>query len=193
MISEFNKMIKGDLYNSFDTQLVLLRQRASDILYTLNSLTAARENEKGALLNTLFKRDMSQIKINTPFSCDYGVNIKIGDDTSLDYGCIFIDSGIIEIGKRCKIGPGVFISSAVKSPKNVERIEGLENTMPVFIGDNVWIGAGATICAGVRIGNGTAISPESVVTRDIPANCIAEGNPCKVIKWLENDPDDIVL
>ncbi|MEG0899201.1 MAG: sugar O-acetyltransferase [Oscillospiraceae bacterium] len=192
MLSELNKMVKGELYNSLDTQLVLLRQRASDILSTLNSLPPSREEEKILLLSTLFKRDVYDIKINTPFSCDYGINIKVGKECIFDYGCIMNDGGVIQIGDRCNIGPGVFITTAKKVSPKVERLEGLETTMPVVIGDDVWIGAGSVIHAGVIIGNGTAISPESVVTRNIPANCIAGGNPCQVITWLEED-DDIIL
>ncbi len=192
LLSEFNKMVQGELYNCFDTQLVLLRQRASDILFTMNTLPPARDAEKYQLMKTLLKSDIVNLKLNTPFSCEYGLNIKMGQDCVIDYGCIFLDYGIIQIGNRCNFGPGVMVTTAVKASPKVERLQGLENTMPVVIGDDVWIGAGCVINAGVIIGNGTAIAPESVVTRNIPSNCVASGNPAQVVKWLDED-DDIIL
>ena len=120
--------------------------------------------------------------VEPPFYCCYGTNITIGEGSYLNFNCNFVDDGKINIGKKVMFGPAVTIAT-VGHPINPKMREYMY-TDPVTIGDNCWIGAGATICPGVSIGENSVIGAGSVVVHDIPANCVAAGNPCRVIREI---------
>ena len=117
-----------------------------------------------------------------PFYCCYGTNITIGEGSYLNFNCSFVDDGKIIIGKKVMFGPAVTIAT-VGHPVNPKMREYMY-TDPVTIEDNCWIGAGTTICPGVHIGENSVIGAGSVVVHDIPANSVAAGNPCKVIREI---------
>ncbi|MDO5425911.1 MAG: sugar O-acetyltransferase [Eubacteriales bacterium] len=143
--------------------------------------TAGRMAALGELLG---KKTMAWVE--PPFYCCYGYNITIGEGSYLNFNCNFVDDGKIEIGRKVMFGPGVTIAT-VGHPICPDMREYMY-TDPVKIGDNCWIGAGVTICPGVTIGENTVIGAGSVVTKEIPANCVAAGNPCRVIRKIdEND------
>lgn len=121
--------------------------------------------------------------IEPPFYCCYGYNITIGEGSYVNFNCNFVDDGKIFIGKKVMFGPGVTIAT-VGHPIHPDLREYMY-AVPVCIGDNCWIGAGVTICPGVSIGENTVIGAGSVVIKDIPANCVAAGNPCKVIREID--------
>lgn len=121
--------------------------------------------------------------IEPPFYCCYGYNISIGEGSYLNFNCNFVDDGRITIGRKVMFGPAVTIAT-VGHPICPDMREYMY-TAPVHIGDNCWIGAAVTICPGVSIGENTVIGAGSVVTQDIPANCVAAGNPCKVIREID--------
>lgn len=124
--------------------------------------------------------------IEPPFYCCYGYNITIGEGSYINFNCNFVDDGIIRIGKKVMFGPAVTIAT-VGHPIDPDLREYMY-TDPVHIGDNCWIGGGVTICPGVTIGENTVIGAGSVVIKDIPANCVAAGNPCRVLREIgEND------
>lgn len=135
-----------------------------------------------AAAKELFGHDINAW-IEPPFYCCYGYNITIGEGSYLNFNCNFVDDGKITIGRKVMFGPAVTIAT-VGHPIQPDMREYMY-TDPVTIGDNCWIGAGVTICPGVSIGENTVIGAGSVVIKDIPANCVAAGNPCKVIRPID--------
>ncbi len=184
-------MLKGHFYNSRDPELINLYHRARKLLKTYNNLDSELTQERERILTELFERKDRGVWIETPFFCDYGINISIGQNTFVNTNCMFLDNNKISIGKNGLIAPYVQIYTATHPLSASERIIGeglntryLTSTKPVSIGDNVWIGGNSVIFPGVSIGNNATIGAGSVVTKDIPDNVLAFGNPCKVIKEI---------
>jgi len=184
-MTEKEKMIKGMYYNAANPRLVIERYKANII--------CTRYNKK-ALLEVFTKHKSMRRLLNTtgsfwikpPFNCDYGYNIHLGKNVFINYGCIFLDVCKIKIGDFTMIGPNTQIYTACHPIKSKERKNGIEFGKPVNIGKNVWIGGGSIILPGVKIGNNSVIGSGSVVTKDIPSNVVAVGNPCKVIKHISS-------
>ena len=126
-----------------------------------------------------------RLRSKPPFYCDYGYNIKIGDVFFANFGCVILDVNRVEIGDNVLIGPNVQIYTATHPVDPAERLSLLETSKPIRIGNNVWIGGGSILCPGIRIGNNSSIGAGSVVTKDIPDNVVAVGNPCRVIREIE--------
>ena len=120
-----------------------------------------------------------------PFYCDYGTNIELGEDVYFNFNCVVLDVMKVIIGSRTLIGPNVQIYTATHPMNYKERSSGLEFAKAISIGEDVWIGGGVIICPGITIGDRTIIGAGSVVTKDIPSDMFAAGNPCKVIRKLE--------
>jgi maltose O-acetyltransferase len=135
-------------------------------------------------LRQLIPSQGGNVWIEPPFYCDYGYNIELGDKVYFNFNCVILDVMKVQIGANTLIGPGVQIFTAMHPMNWKERASGLEFAKPVSIGSDVWIGGGAIICPGVSIGNRSVIGAGSVVTKDIPGNVFAAGNPCRVIKNL---------
>jgi len=136
------------------------------------------------MLNSILGKMGTNIDIQTPFFCDYGCHIEVGDNFFANFNCVFLDCHYIKMGNNVFLGPGVQIYTAFHPVEAEERIKGPELASPVTIGDNVWIGGGSIICAGLTIGSNTTIGAGSVVVKDIPADVVAVGNPCRVIRNL---------
>ena len=128
----------------------------------------------------------TNIDIQTPFFCDYGCHIEVGNNFFANFNCIFLDCNYIKMGNNVFLGPAVQIYTAFHPVAAEERIKGPELALPVIIGDNVWIGGGSIICAGLTIGSNTTIGAGSVVVRDIPSGVVAAGNPCRVIRTIHH-------
>ena len=126
----------------------------------------------------------SELSLQPPFYCDYGTNIKIGDKVYFNFNCVVLDVAQVTIGSRTMFGPNVQIYTATHPMNYKERTSGVEYAKPIIIGADVWIGGSAVICPGVEIGDRTVIGAGSVVTKNIPADVFAAGNPCKVIRSL---------
>jgi maltose O-acetyltransferase len=124
--------------------------------------------------------------VEPPFYCDYGSNIYVGENVYFNFNCVVLDVNKVTIGARTLFGPNVQIYTATHPMEYKIRAEQLEMGLPITIGEDVWVGGGAIICAGVIIGDRAVIGAGSIVTRDIPSDCFAAGNPCKVIKKLEH-------
>ncbi|GJL56205.1 MAG: maltose O-acetyltransferase [Nitrospirales bacterium] len=184
MSTEKQKMLKGELYNGTDLELVAERQRARLLCQQLNALPAtAPEADRQAILADLFHTD-TDAYVTPPFFCDYGYNIHLGVKAYFNFNCVLLDVMPITIGNHVLFGPGVHIYTAVHPLNADERRSELEYAKAVTIGNDVWIGGGAIICPGVVIGDGTVIGAGSVVTRDVKAGVVAAGNPCRVIRKL---------
>jgi len=176
-------MLAGELYDAGDKELLALRINARELMQEYNQ-TAFDKTKRGIILEKLLGKAGSNIDIQPPFFCDYGCHIEVGDNFFANFNCIFLDCNYIKCGDNVFLGPAVQIYAAYHPLPAAERIKGPELASPVVIGNNVWIGGGSIICAAVTIGDNTTIGAGSVVVKDIPANVVAVGNPCRVIKNL---------
>lgn len=188
MKTEKQKMLDGDLYFSFGEELFNERQFAKEIIFDFNNLRPQEVEKRNELLKKILGSYGEKFFIEPPFRCDYGYNISIGENFYSNYNLVILDCARVTIGDNVLIGPNVNLFAA-GHPVDVDlRLKEFEYAFPINIGDNVWVGGGVTINAGVNIGDGTVIASGSVVTKDIPANVVAGGNPCKVIRKIdEND------
>lgn len=184
MSSEKEKMLSGELYKSFDAELLAERQRAKEIVFRYNSLQPSLVEERNELLRSLFGSVKGNFFIEPPFRCDYGCNIEIGENFYANYNLVILDCAKVTIGDNVLIGPNVGIYTA-GHPLHFElRNEELEFASPITIEDNVWIGGNVVLNPGVTIGRNSVVGSGSVVTKDIPADVVAAGNPCRVIREI---------
>ncbi|MBF9254640.1 sugar O-acetyltransferase [Pontibacter sp. 172403-2] len=184
MKSELQKMLDGELYDASDVQLVEMRVKARTLATQYNAIPVEHAAARKALLQQLLGKTGTNIDIQTPFYCDYGAHIYAGENLFMNFNCIILDCAEVRIGDNVMMGPNVQLYTATHPLQASERIKGPELAYPITIGNNVWLGGGVIVCPGVTIGNNTTIGSGSVVTKDIPANVFAAGNPCKVIKDL---------
>ncbi len=181
---EWRKMLAGELYRAYDTELMAARRRARRLTRLYNQTTEEESERRLQLLAELFGRIGAGVEIEPPFACDYGANIHAGEMLYLNFGCVLLDCARVDIGDNVQIGPGVHIYTAHHPTDPAVRVSGLELATPVRIGNRVWIGGGTIICPGVTIGDDTTIGAGSVVVKDVPAGVIAVGNPCRVLRRL---------
>jgi maltose O-acetyltransferase len=180
--TEKQKMLAGQLYDPYDPELSSERLRARALCHEMNAMGPARDSpHRNALLARLLGSN-TDARINSPFFCDYGYNIKLGPKAYFNVGCVVLDVMPVSVGANALFGPGVHIYTACHPMSAAERRLGLEFGAPVTIGDDVWIGGGVVICPGVSIGSGTVIGAGSIVTRTIPDGVVAAGNPCRIIR-----------
>ena len=185
MKTEKQKMLSGELYNASDKKLTEERLNTRLLLKKINDLAETEEETKNRLLEKLIPKKGKKLFIQTPFYCDYGTNIELGEDVYFNFNCVILDVMKVIIGSRTLIGPNVQIYTATHPMNYKERSSGLEFAKAISIGEDVWIGGGVIICPGITIGDRTIIGAGSVVTKDIPSDMFAAGNPCKVIRKLE--------
>ena len=185
-MTEKEKMLAGQLYSAVDAKLLEELGAVKDVIHRYNALPPSSAQERLSILKGLLGYiGDDDIIINQPFYCDYGKQIRVGKRFFANFNFTVLDEAPVTIGDDCFIGPKVSIYTACHSTDPVERNSRREWAEPVTIGNNVWIGGSVTILPGVRIGNNTTIGAGSVVTKDIADNCVAVGNPAKVIKHLE--------
>ena len=184
MPSEMDKMLAGELYDPFAPELIQARDRARDLCQILNNTREQDRTIRRQLLTELFAEGGDTAWIQPPFYCDYGSNIYMGKKVFFNFNCVVLDVCRVDIGEHTLIGPSVQIYTAMH-PLNAELRRKQEFAKPVSIGSDVWIGGAAIICPGTKIGNKSVIGAGSVVTRDIPAGVFAAGNPCRVIRPIE--------
>ena len=178
-------MLAGLPYSAVDAQLLKELNECKDVIHRYNALLPSMMAERSTMLKSLLGHvGDDQILINQPFYCDYGKHISVGKRFFANFNFTVLDEARVTIGDDCFIGPNVSIYTACHSTDPVERNTRREWALPVTIGDNVWIGGSVTILAGVTIGDNVTIGAGSVVTRDIPSNCVAVGNPCSPIKRI---------
>lgn len=186
-MTEKEKMLAGLEYSAVDPQLLQELNEVKEIIHKYNLLSPSSTSEKLQILKSLLGHIADdEIIINQPFYCDYGKQISVGKRFFANFHLTILDEAMVTIGDDCFIGPNVSIYTACHSTDPVERNTRREWAEPVTIGDNVWIGGSVTILPGVTIGNNVTIGASSVVTRDIPSDTIAVGNPCRVIKNLND-------
>lgn len=185
VMTEKEKMLAGEVYSAVDPQLLEELAAARELIYDYNDLRPSENGKKLELLKRLLGHIADdEIIINQPFHCDYGSQISVGRRFFANFNLTVLDEATVTIGDDCFIGPNVSIYTACHSTDPTERNTRQEWAKPVSIGDNVWIGGSVTILPGVKIGDNVTVGAGSVVVKDIPSNCVAVGNPCKVISKL---------
>ncbi|MEG5044958.1 sugar O-acetyltransferase [Microcoleus sp. B4-C1] len=182
--TEKQKMLAGELYLAADEQLILERQRARRLARTYNSTREDEPDKRLEILAEWFGAVGPKVEIEPPFYCDYGSNIYAGNGLYMNFGCVILDCNRVNIGENLLCGPNVQIYTAFHPTDPEIRLSGRELAAEINIGNNVWIGGGSIICPGVTIGDNSTIGAGSVVVKNIPANVVAAGNPCRIIRHL---------
>lgn len=192
-MTEKEKMLLGMYYKASDKDLTEARNTARSLAAEYNSTAPSELERREDILKKLFKKCGRNIYIEPPFYCDYGSNIALGDNVYINFDCIILDVCNVSIGNNVFIAPRVSIFAAAHPIDADIRNSLLEFGSPVNIGNSVWIGGNAVINPGVSIGDGSIIGSGSVVTKDIPPNVIACGNPCRVIRQISDEDKAVCL
>lgn len=185
MESEKEKAKAGKLYDAnFDEELLKDRDLCKAACYEYNRLPPARKAERAAILRRLLGKTGKEFLIEQPFFCDYGYNIEIGENFFMNVNGVILDGAKVTFGDDVFIAPNCGFYTAGHPLDAGQRKQGLEYAYPITIGNGVWIGAHVCVMPGVTIGDNTVIGGGSVVTKNIPANVVAVGNPCRVIRAI---------
>ncbi len=194
-MTELEKCMAGEYYNCHDKVFLDFKEKTRKLLKQYNSLEYGQKKEKTDILKQMFGSIGNNTSVGLPFICDYGRNIYIGDNVSINMNCTFVDCNKILIGNNVLIASNVQLYTSTHPVELSERLvpgwtpESGEYfcrtyALPITIGNGCWIGGGVIILPGVSIGNGSVIGAGSVVTKDIPDNSLAAGNPCRVIREI---------
>ena len=181
-MDEKAKMLAGVMYDATDAKLARERLRAKDLCHDFNALRPSDIDGKREVLAQLLGKVDETAEILTPFWCDYGYNIEVGANFFANHNTVMLDGAKVTFGDNVFVAPNCGFYTAGHPIDVGRRNEGLEYAHPITVGDNVWIGAGTHVLPGVTIGNNVVIGAGSVVTRDIPDNTVAYGNPCTVAR-----------
>lgn len=181
------RMLAGLPYLAWLDGLEEERENCKEKIYRFNMLPPKEKDKKRELLKEILGATGKRIWVEAPFHCDYGWNITVGDNFYANYNLTILDVGKVTIGNNVQLAPNVGIYTAGHPLHPESRNTGYEYGLPITIGDNVWIGGNAVILPGVSIGNNAVIGAGSVVTRDIPGDTVAAGNPCKVIRKITEE------
>ena len=186
MKTEKQKMLAGELYDALDKEISDERMTTRLLLKRLNDTAENETDLRAEVLKQLLPNAAAGLWIQPPFYCDYGYNMKVGEKVFFNFNCVVLDVTYVTIGARTLFGPNVQVYTATHPIDYKERATGLEYAKPIVIGEDVWVGGSAVICPGVTIGDRTVIGAGSVVTKDIPADVFAAGNPCRVVRMLND-------
>ena len=184
-MSEREKMINGEVYQPFCKDLEQDRIKAKTLCMKYNSLLPTQKEEKQAILKELLGNAGDNSVIEPNFFCDYGYNIEFDGFVYVNHNSVFLDCAPIKIGAETFIGPNCGFYTAIHPINAKDRVQVLEWAKPIIIGNAVWLGGNVTVLPGVTIGDRAVIGAGSVVTKDIPADVVAFGNPCKVVRKIE--------
>lgn len=184
-MTEKDKALKGQEFMRGDMDLKKQRERAEMLCFEFNSTPPSDPEKKQQILRKLIKQAKAGCYIKSPFICEYGEYISLGENFFANYNCKLMDGGQITFGDDVLIGPDCTFVTAAHPTDPERRKAGYQIFKPITVGNNVWFGAGVTVCPGVTIGDHCVIGAGSVVVKDIPANSVAAGNPCKVIREAE--------
>ena len=206
-MNELEKMRAGFWLHAVCPPIGEALRRTEELVFTLNALPPSRREEREAILKRLFGRVGRNCCLHSPFHCDFGESISIGDDFVGNFGLTILDEAPVTIGDRVLIGPNVGIYTVNHALLPDQRAEGIMRSLPVTIGNDVWIGRRSVIMPGVKIGDGAIIAASAVVTKDVPPYTVVGGNPAEFIrrrfndrltamllelKWWDFKPDDLI-
>ena len=185
-MTEKEKMLLGEIYNAnYDKELLDERIRAKDLCYEYNNLKPSNLKEREEVLKKILGKTKETFLIEQPFMCDYGYNIEIGENFYSNHNLVILDANKVKFGDNVFIAPNCSFYTAGHPLDAETRNQGLEYAKPIEVGNNVWIGGNVVVLPGVKIGDNSVIGAGSIVTKDIPSNVVAVGNPCKVIKEIK--------
>ncbi|GHV11319.1 maltose acetyltransferase [Fibrobacterales bacterium] len=185
-MTEKEKSAQGLLYNAnYDSELMRERRFCKAMCYEYNNLHPDKIGEREELIKKLFGKTGKIFFIEQPFICDYGYNIEIGENFYVNHNCTILDSAKVIFGDNVFIGPNCGFYPPQHPIDRAERNIGLEYAYPITVGNNVWIGGSVVVLPGVTIGDNSVIGAGSVVVKNIPANVVAVGNPCRVMRKIE--------
>ncbi len=191
-MTEKEKQQAGELYNAGSPELVNERIKAKKLCSEYNAVEYNDYQKRDRVLSRLLPLKSENVKIEPNFFCDYGYNIILGNNFYSNHNLVILDCAEVTFGDNVFIGPNCGFYTADHPIDADTRNQGLESAKPITVGNNVWIGGNVTVLGGVTIGDNTVIGAGSVVIDDIPANCVAAGNPCKPIKPIESRPSAIL-
>lgn len=180
-----DKMLAGEPYLADDPEIIADQDRATRLMERFNTSPAADPRARLAALRDLLGELGEDTWIRPPFYCDYGWQIRIGPRTFVNYNAVFLDVARITLGADVQVGPNVQLLTPTHPVEPAPRRDKWEAARPITIGDNVWLGGGAIVLAGVTIGANTVVGAGAVVTRDLPANVVAVGNPARPVRELD--------
>lgn len=184
-MTEKEKCAAGMLYDAnYDEALLRERNLCKDICFAYNNTAPSQLSAKKDLLRSLFGKTEGDFTIQAPFWCDYGYNIELGRNFYANHGLVILDCARVSFGDNVFIAPNCGFHTAGHPVDFQRRNQGLEYAWPITVGSNVWIGAGVQVCPGVNIGSNVVIGAGSVVTKNIPDNVIAVGNPCRILREI---------
>lgn len=184
-MNEKEKMLLGKWYDATDQELVKQRLNAKDLCFELNQIKPSNLEKRNSIINKLLGYQPDNLELLSPFTCDYGNNIVLGKNVFINSNCYFMDGAKITVGDNVFIGPSCGFYTANHPLDYQTRNQGIEQALPILIGNNVWLGGNVIVLPGVEIGDGCVIGAGSVVTKDIEANSVATGIPCNIIKKIE--------
>ncbi len=187
-MNDFEKMTSGRWLYGIVSPITEALERTKELLFRFNALAPSLAAEREALLRQLLGRTGRRFTIHSPFHCDFGEQITLGEDFVGNLGLTILDEAPVTIGDRVFIGPHCGLYTVAHALDAAQRAQGVMRSRPITIGNDVWIGGHTVVLPGVAIGDGTVIGAGSVVTRDIPAGVVAAGNPCRVIRPI--GPED---
>lgn len=185
-MNEKEKMLAGELYDAnYNKDLEIERLKAKDLCFEYNNIKPSAREEKKNLMKKILGKTKENFIIEQPFICDYGWNIEIGENFYSNHNLVILDGNKVKFGDNVFIAPNCSFYTA-GHPLDIKlRNKGLEYAKPIIVGNNVWIGGNVCVLSGITIGDNAVIGAGSVVTKDIPPNVVAVGNPCRVIKNIE--------
>lgn len=186
-MTAWEKLLSCQMYNDFDDDLFQRRVAAKKLFRAYNRTEDDQTETRQKLISELFKSVGKNVWIEPDFRCEFGKNISIGDDVYINFGCVILDCAEVSIGANTLIGPNLGIYAPNHAIDAEERIKGGCIAAPVHIGRNVWLGGDVKILGRVNIGDNAIVGTGSIVTKDIPANVIAVGNPCRVLRQITED------
>ncbi len=186
-MNQKERMLAGLPYKAWLDGLIEERMENKLKIHKYNTMSPDKKEELDALIKDILGKSGKNIVVEPPFHCDYGKNIEVGNNFFVNYNCVILDVGKVIIGENVMFAPNVSIYTAGHPIHPESRNSGYEYGIEVIIGDNVWIGGNVVINPGVKIGNNVVIGAGSVVTKDIPDNAIAVGNPCRVIREVTEE------
>lgn len=182
-MTDIEKMAAGETYWGFNPEFVPLLEKGKDFCFRYNQTPPSDKDGKHRLLEEFLRKVGRNVLPNSPIHIDFG-NVEIGDDTVINFNLVVLDEALVKIGSRCFIGPNCSIYT-VEHPLNYEdRNHGIMSAKPVVISDNCWLCGNVTVLPGVTIGEGSVIGAGSLVSKDIPSGVLAYGNPCRIIKKI---------
>ena len=189
-MTEKEKRLHQMLYDAnYDMELLKEREAAKELCYDFNQLRPSETEQQTELLKKLFGKTKGSFTVMAPFWCDYGYNIEIGKNFFANHNTVILDCAKVTFGDDVFVAPNCGFYTAGHPIDADRRNQGLEYAYPITVGDNVWIGAGVHVLPGVRIGSNVVIGAGSLVNKDIPDNCVAVGNPCRVIRAITQEDE----